>query len=126
MVNGVPCRRGSRRCWAARHCFDLCPIAAGGEQAGLGLVGDVGGDIGSVGLADPQLPRGVDVEDQQVFLAVGIDGRAEPITGSFKSRSIEAVLKLITSMKNVISWNTMSRIGVRFGRARGRATSKKT
>ena len=27
-----------------------------------------------------------------------------------------ADLKLITSMKNVINWNTMSRIGVRFGR----------
>ena len=44
-------------------------------------------------------------------------GRAEPTTGSFRSRSIAADLKLITSMKNVISWNTMSRIGVRFGSA---------
>ena len=37
------------------------------------------------------------------------------MTGRFKVVSIEAVLKLITSMKNVINWKTISRIGVRFG-----------
>src|SRR5262245_16948512 len=31
--------------------------------------------------------------------------------------SIDAVLKLITSMKNVINWKTMSRIGVKLGSA---------
>jgi hypothetical protein len=34
-----------------------------------------------------------------------------------RSRSIEADLKLITSMKNVINWKTMSRIGVKLGSA---------
>src|SRR5262249_34088012 len=44
-------------------------------------------------------------------------GRAEPTTGSLSDMSSAAVWKLITSMKNVINWNTMSRIGVRFGSA---------
>ena len=35
--------------------------------------------------------------------------------GSFRSRSNSADLKLITSMKKVINWNTISKIGVRFG-----------
>ena len=44
-------------------------------------------------------------------------GRADPTTGSFKLKSISADLKLITSMKKVINWNTMSSRGVRFGSA---------
>src|SRR5262245_10165277 len=44
-------------------------------------------------------------------------GRAEPATGRRIPGSMAAVLKLITSMKNVISWNTISRIGVKFGSA---------
>ncbi len=44
-----------------------------------------------------------------------LTGAAVPTTGSLRVRSIEADLKLMTSMKNVMSWNTMSRIGVRFG-----------
>ena len=42
-------------------------------------------------------------------------GRAEPSTGSCSDWSSDASLKLITSMKNVMSWKTMSRRGVRFG-----------
>ncbi len=46
------------------------------------------------------------------------DGMVEPITGSSRFKSTLAALKLTTSMKKVINWNTMSRIGVRFGSAR--------
>ena len=41
-------------------------------------------------------------------------GRA---TGNLSDKSSSAALKLITNMKKVINWNTMSRIGVRFGSA---------
>src|SRR5262245_41830679 len=44
-------------------------------------------------------------------------GRADPTTGNFKLRSSEALWKLMTNIKNVMSWNTMSRMGVRFGSA---------
>ena len=44
-------------------------------------------------------------------------GRADPTIGNFRLRSSEADLKLMTSMKKVINWNTMSKMGVRFGSA---------
>src|SRR3982751_6322564 len=37
--------------------------------------------------------------------------------GSFRDSSIDLFLMLMTSMKNVISWKTISRIGTRFGSA---------
>ena len=44
-------------------------------------------------------------------------GSADPITGSCRLVSSEAALKLMTSKKNVTSWNTMSSIGVKLGSA---------
>ena len=55
------------------------------------------------------------VEHDDLVVAVVSYGRAEPITGKSTPRAISACLKLKTSTKKVINWNTMSRMGVRFG-----------